>query len=59
MEIETYLGDGAYVALDDSGPGIAIYTNNGVEVTNIVWLGQTEIEVLIKFIKENTSSWTT
>ena len=46
---KVYLGDGAYAEYD--GFQMRIYTSNGVEETNEVFLGADELEALIEFIK--------
>jgi hypothetical protein len=44
-----YLGDGAYAEYD--GFQMRIYTSNGVEEKNEVFLGPHELEALINFLK--------
>ncbi len=48
-EQKTYLGDGAYYDLDSWG-NVHITAENGMATTDIVVLGPTEIEVLMKVL---------
>ena len=45
---EIYLGDGAYVEL--IGSSLRIYTSNGIETTNEVWLERREWHALVNFV---------
>lgn len=49
---EIYLGDGAYAKLSDQPGEVVIYTTNGLVVTNSVFLGRQEIQILVKWLKE-------
>jgi hypothetical protein len=47
-----YLGDGAYVFIDDWG-SIQIITSNGLSITNRVVLEREHFEALIHYVKIN------
>lgn len=48
MTEKTYLGDGVYV-MQDWGGQIKLYTSNGVEVTNEIYLEREVFESLLRF----------
>ena len=43
-----YLGDGAYVELE--GDVVVIYTSNGIERTNIVYLEPSAVQYLMEWL---------
>ena len=47
----TYLGDGAYAVMMELG--LEIYTHNGVEKTNRVVLGDSELIALLRYLEAN------
>ena len=48
---KSYLGDGAYVQIGIEE--VVLTTENGVSVLNRIALGPTEIDALIRYLKEN------
>lgn len=48
----TYLGDGVYIEETARAPGmLKLYTSNGIEETNVIWLEPEVIEALILFLE--------
>jgi hypothetical protein len=47
-ENSTYLGDGAYAEMTEIG--LQIYTSDGIQVTNRVFLGSSEWKALLAFV---------
>jgi hypothetical protein len=48
---KTYLGDGAYVEWIDATGIIQLTTSNGLEDTNTIVLGPSEIDMLLMFLE--------
>jgi hypothetical protein len=48
--MKEYLGDGVYVDYDGD---LILTTDNGIEITNTIYLGQYEINNLVEYIKKN------
>lgn len=46
-----YLGDSVYVARSSARDSIVLYTHNGIEKTNVIWLEPSVVEGLLKWIK--------
>lgn len=49
---ETYLGDGVYVGFSPIEQ-IVIYTSNGLDITNKVYLNEYTLYSLLKWIRDN------
>jgi hypothetical protein len=47
--MKTYLGDGVYADLDDFG-SIILTVENGIDITNTIYLEDEVIEVLLNFV---------
>lgn len=50
-EQTTYLGDGAYCRVSEDGEFIKVFTSNGLETTNSVYLDLAALRVLKKIIE--------
>ena len=50
MNQKVYLGDGAYVALEDDG--LVLTAENGIEATDRVVLGSFELEVFLNWLRD-------
>lgn len=48
---EVYLGDSVYVNRSSETGLIVLYTHNGVERTNVIWLEPSVVEALLKWLK--------
>lgn len=48
METKVYLGDGAYAEFD--GFGIILTTENGICITNTIYLESEVLQALIEFV---------
>jgi hypothetical protein len=56
---EVYLGDGAYIHIEPNYFGVEIYTSNGQEKTNQVFLGPDETDKLMRFLNAYYEQWVT
>jgi hypothetical protein len=50
-----YLGDGVYVAMDESRDMLVLTTENGIEATNVIYLEEQVRDALVRYIK--TEPW--
>ena len=48
--MKAYLGDGAYVEWREDIQSVMLTTENGIEVTNMVFLGLKELDLLFNFV---------
>jgi hypothetical protein len=46
-----YLGDGVYVAMDESREMLVLTTENGISVTNVIYLEEEVRDALVKYIR--------
>lgn len=51
-QVAVYLGDGAYVVRSGNFE-VELFTTNGIEKTNSVYLGDREVGTLLSFLKAN------
>ncbi len=49
---DTYLGDGAYLHITDHN--FCLYTSDGIEVTNQVWLQPEYLDLIIAKLRRKT-----
>jgi len=49
-----YLGDGAYVGIREDDGMIVIYTTDGIEVTNSVYLDNPVLNNFLEWLKRNS-----
>jgi hypothetical protein len=48
---KTYLGDGVYAEADDDGLSVTLTTENGIAVTNTIYLEAEVLDALDKFVR--------
>jgi hypothetical protein len=46
-----YLGDGVYVAMDESRDMLVLTTENGIEATNVIYLEEEVVAALLQYIR--------
>jgi uncharacterized protein YbcI len=46
-----YLGDGVYIAMDESRDMLVLTTENGIEATNVIYLEESVADNLVKYIR--------
>jgi hypothetical protein len=48
---KTYLGDGVYAEADDDGLSVTLTTENGLAITNSIYLEAEVLDALDKFVR--------
>lgn len=49
---KTYLGDGVYAEADDDELSVTLTTENGIEITNTIYLEAEVLDALNQFVRK-------
>lgn len=51
LEGSTYLGDGLYAKYDNRAQQVGLFTSNGIDITNSVYLDGPVLSAFLRFLK--------
>lgn len=51
-DAKRYLGDGVYVAMDESRDMLVLTTENGINVSNVIYMERHVVEAFLAYVRE-------